>query len=128
MPFLEKMPSPKDATSPLICVDCKVCTILFPGKKKTQTFKVILIAGKESCNVICVIVLCSAGIWKTVCSYLSLLSLHQDSWLHKGCLHYHPGMPVHPSGFSYFFLLLAHLVWEMLIKPGVLVGLIYMFY
>lgn len=66
MPFLEKTPSPKDATSPLICIDCKVCTILFPGKKKPQTFKVILIAGKESCNVICVIVLRSAGIWKTL--------------------------------------------------------------
>lgn len=75
MPFLEKMSSPKDATSPLMCVDRKACTILFPGKE--TTFKVILIAGKESCNVICVIVLCSAGIWKNICSYLSLLSLHQ---------------------------------------------------
>lgn len=52
-----------------------MCTILFPGKKKS--FKVILIAGKESCNVICVIVLCSAGIWKNICSYLSLHNLHQ---------------------------------------------------
>lgn len=34
-------------------------------------------ASQESCNVICVIVLGSAGIWKNICSSLSLLSLHQ---------------------------------------------------
>lgn len=34
MPFLEKALSPKDVTSPIMCVDRKVCTILFPGKEE----------------------------------------------------------------------------------------------